>query len=208
QGLDAHVVSGSVANAAQRSVLIVPGLAGSFGFNHACEVLHSGKTVCYAPTEDAVLHLIRLHRVDTMVASPHQALGLAGRKELQPDWPVDSLRTIMMGGAGIGREGIRRIRAALCRNIVNIYGSTEAGPAAVTPLDLVEGIAGAVGVVAPWAEVEIVDNAGNRVPNGRDGIIRYRTPRFLANVAPKNGSVTDQWFYPGDMGHLTDDGIL
>ena len=208
QGLDAHVVSGSVANAAQRSVLIVPGLASSFGFNHTCEVLHSGKTVCYAPGQDAMLYLIGLHRVDTMVASPHQALGLAALKELQPEWPVDSLQTIMMGGAGIGREGVRRIRAALCRKIVNIYGSTEAGPAAVTPLDLIEGIAGAVGVVAPWAEVEIVDNADNPVPNGRDGIIRYRTPRFLANVSPQSDSVTDQWFYPGDMGHLTDDGIL
>ena len=208
QGLDAHVVSCPVANAVQRSVLIVPGLASSLGFNHTCAVLHSGKTVCYAPGQEALLYLVGLHRVDTMVASPHQALGLAALRELQPQWPVDSLQTIMMGGAGIGREGVRRIRAALCRNVVNIYGSTEAGSAAVTPLDLVEGIAGAVGVVAPWAEVEIVDNAGNPVPNGRDGIIRYRTPRFLANVSPKNGPVTDQWFYPGDVGRLTDDGIL
>src|SRR5262249_48034556 len=133
-------------------------------------------------------------------------LGLAAVRESHPELPVNSLQTIILGGATIGREGIRRIRAALCRTIINSYSSTEGGCAALAPLDLIEEIAGAVGFVAPWAEVEIVDDSGTPVPNGRDGIIRYRTPRFIGNVSP-NGS-TDQWFYPGDTGHLRADGIL
>jgi len=155
-----------------------------------------------------MLRLIGLFRIDTMVASPQQALGLAELKETKPELPVDSLRTIILGGATIGRDGVRRIRAALCRTIINSYSSTEGGCAALAPLDLIEEIPGAVGFVAPWAEVEIVDHAGNPLPNGRDGIIRYRTPRFLGNVSPQGGLVADQWFYPGDMGRLTDDGIL
>lgn len=208
RGLDEHVAMRFTSDATRQSVLIVPPVASTFGFNRTCEILHSGKTACYAATPEDMLQLIGLFRIDTMVASPQQALGLAGLKETKPDLPVDSLQTIIMGGASIGREGVRRIRAALCRTVINSYSSTEGGCAALAPLDLIEGIPGAVGFVAPWAEVEIVDHAGNPVPNGHDGVIRYRTPRFLGNVSPKGGTVTDQWFYPGDMGHLTDDSML
>jgi acyl-coenzyme A synthetase/AMP-(fatty) acid ligase len=208
RALDEHVALRFTADMTRQSVLIVPAVASSFGFNRTCEILHSGKTACYAPSPEGMLRLIGLFRIDTMVASPQQALGLAELKESKPELPVDSLQTIILGGATIGRDGVRRIRAALCRTIISSYSSTEGGCAALAPLDLIEGIAGAVGFVAPWAEVEIVDDAGNPVPNGRDGVVRYRTPRFLGNVSPQGGPVADQWFYPGDMGHLTDDGIL
>jgi acyl-coenzyme A synthetase/AMP-(fatty) acid ligase len=208
RGLDAQRHMRFTADAMRQSVLIVPGLASSYGFNRTCEVLHSGKTACYAPAPEAMLQLISLFQIDAMVASPRQALELATLKESKPELPVDSLQTIIIGGASMGREGVRRIRAALCRTVINEYASTEAGLAACAPFDLIEGIAGAVGFVAPWAELEIVDDAGNQVPNGRDGIIRYRTPRFIGNVSPQGGPAADQWFYPGDMGHLTDDGIL
>jgi acyl-coenzyme A synthetase/AMP-(fatty) acid ligase len=40
-------------------------------------------------------------------------------------------------------------------------------------------------------------------------MIRCRTPQFLANVrVATEGAAADQWFYPGDIGRLTDDGIL
>jgi acyl-coenzyme A synthetase/AMP-(fatty) acid ligase len=206
QGLDEHVTLRFTADATRRSVLIVPGLASTFGFNRTCEILHSGKTACYAATTEARLQLIGLFRIDAMVASPQQALGLAAFKESNPGLPVDSLQTIILGGATIGREGVGRIRTALCRTVVNSYSSTEGGCAALASFDLIEDVAGAVGFVAPWAEVEIVDDSGNPVPNGRNGIIRYRTPRFIGNVSPKGS--TDQWFYPGDRGHLRTDGIL
>ncbi len=194
-------------NAMRKSALIAPGLASAFGFYRTCEILHAGKTACYASAPDAMLYLIGLHRIDTLIASPQQALTLAALKESRPELPVDSLQTLLMGGASIGREGIRRIRAALCRTVINEYASSEGGLAALAPFDLIEGVAGAVGFVTPWAEVEIVNDAGTAVPTGREGIIRYRTPQFIAN-ASANGAATDQWFYPGDIGRLTDNGLL
>jgi acyl-coenzyme A synthetase/AMP-(fatty) acid ligase len=208
RGLDEHMALRFTADITRQSVLIVPAVVSSFGFNRTCEILHSGKTACYAPSPEGMLRLIGLFRIDTMVASPQQALGLTELKESRPELSVDSIQAIILGGATIGREGIRRIRAALCSTILNSYSSTEAGCAALAPLDLIEEIPGAVGFVAPWAEVQIVDHAGNPVPNGCDGVVRYRTPRFLGNVRPQGGPVADQWFYPGDMGRLTDDGIL
>jgi acyl-coenzyme A synthetase/AMP-(fatty) acid ligase len=155
-----------------------------------------------------MLQLISLFQIDMMVASPQQALGLAAIKESNPDLPVDSLQTILITGARIGREGIRRIRTALCRNVINEYASTEAGLVATAPFDLIDGIAGAAGFIAPWAELQIVNEAGDSLPDGQDGTIRYRTPQFLGNVLPKGGPVTEHWFYPGDVGCVTATGIL
>jgi acyl-coenzyme A synthetase/AMP-(fatty) acid ligase len=187
---------------------MVPGLGSGFAFNRTCELLYSGKTVCCAPTPAAMLQLIGLFRIDMMVASPQQALGLADLKESNPELAVDSLQTVIVTGARIGREGVKRIRTALCRNVINEYGSTEDGVIATAPFDLIDGIAGAVGFIAPWAELQIVDEAGEPLPHGQHGIIRYRSPQFLGNVVPKGGPVTEHWFYPGDVGRLREDGIL
>jgi acyl-coenzyme A synthetase/AMP-(fatty) acid ligase len=208
RGLDERVALRTTVDYMRKSVLMVPGLASGFGFNRTCEILHAGKTACYAATPEAMLHLIGLYRIDALVASPQQALGLVQLKELRPELPVDSLQAVLMAGAMIGREGIRRISAALCRNIINVYASSEAGAAAVAPFDLIEGVAGAVGFVAPWADVEIVDEAGTPLPAGREGSIRYRTPQFLASAMATGVAATDPWFYPGDVGRLTEDGIL
>jgi acyl-coenzyme A synthetase/AMP-(fatty) acid ligase len=208
RSLDGRVATRFIADMTRQSALVVPAIASSFGFNSACEILYSGKTACFAATPDAMLHLIGLFRIDTMVASPRQALRLAEIKESMPELPIDSLRTIIMGGATIDREGIQRIRATLCPTVINAYSSMEGGTAALSPIDLIEGIAGAVGFVAPWAEVEIVDRAGTPLSNGRDGIIRYRAPGFLGNVSSAGGPVSGSWYYPGDTGYLTDDGML
>jgi fatty-acyl-CoA synthase len=199
----------TTADATLKSALIVPGLASAFGVYQLCELLHSGKTACFAASPEAMMHLIGLHRIDTLIASPQQALALAALKETRPDLSVDSLQTILIGGASIGRAGVGRIRAALCRTVINRYSSTEGGQVAMAPFDLIETVPGAVGFVSPWAEIEIVDQAGAPVPAGRDGTIRYRTPQIVGNSGPANGgSVTGQWFYPGDTGRLTQDGIL
>jgi acyl-coenzyme A synthetase/AMP-(fatty) acid ligase len=191
-----------------RSVLIMPGLASAFGFNRACETLHAGKTVCAAATPDAMMHLIGLHRIDTLIASPRQAMGLATLKEENPGLVADSLQAVLLAGARIGREGIGRIRAALCRNVINEYASTEGGRVAMAPCDRVEGVDDAAGFILPWADVEIVDEAGTPLPIGREGVIRYRTPQFLAHVTASGGSAAEQWFYPGDLGRVTATGIL
>jgi acyl-coenzyme A synthetase/AMP-(fatty) acid ligase len=207
--LDARMaVVRTTVDAAWKTVLMVPGLASAFGFNRSCELLYAGKTVCCAPTPAAMLQLIGLFRIDTMVSSPQQAIGLAALKELNPELPVDSLQTILIAGGRIGREGVKRIRTALCRDVINEYASTEGGVVATAPFELMDGIAGAVGFVLPWAELQIVNEAGESLPNGQDGIIRYRTPQFLASAMATGVAATDSWFYPGDVGRLTEDGIL
>jgi acyl-coenzyme A synthetase/AMP-(fatty) acid ligase len=186
-------------------VLIVPGLASAYGHNRALEALHVGKTACFAPFGRPMLWLANTYDIDVIICSPQQALALADIQEKITRYPLPSLKTLKIGGSVITREGIERLKHHLCRNIVISYASTEAGTAAMAPYDAIAHIPGAVGYVVPGAEIEIVDHLGATLPIGSEGFIRLRTPQFLKN-ADANGGAT--WFYPGDLGSLTPDGVL
>jgi acyl-CoA synthetase (AMP-forming)/AMP-acid ligase II len=193
-----------------QKILIMPGLTTTFGFNRLCEVLNVGKSACFASDSESALSLIGLFGAEVVVASAAQAMSLAEIKNKNPGYQVDSLKAIFVGGGKIEPEGIASIRAALCRNIINQYGSTEAGVAALTPFDLLADRPGAIAL--PWTELQIVDETGQQLPAGTEGLIRYRTPQLVENIkraGPDNiPGVRDGWFYPGDIGSLTAGGVL
>ena len=186
-------------------VLVVPGLGSAYGHNRALEALHVGKTVCFAPFGPQMLWLVNTYDIDVIICSPQQALSLADIQEKITRYPLPSLKTLKIGGSVITREGIERLKHHLCRNIVISYASTEAGTAAMAPYDAIAHIPGAVGYVVPGAEIEIIDHLGATLPIGSEGFIRLRTPQFLKNAGASGGAI---WFYPGDLGSLTPDGVL
>jgi acyl-coenzyme A synthetase/AMP-(fatty) acid ligase len=186
-------------------VLVIPGLASAYGHNRVLEALHVGKTVCFAPFGPRMLWLVNTYDIDLIIGSPQQALALADIQEKLTRYPLPSLKTVKIGGSVITRDGIERLKQHLCRNIVISYASTEAGTAAMAPYDAIAHIPGAVGYVVPGAEIEIVNHLGVLLPIGSEGFVRLRTPQFLKN-ASANGAA--DWFYPGDLGSLTEDGVL
>jgi len=198
------------ASGAGEKILIMPGLSTTLGFNRLCEVLNAGKSACFAADSESALALIALHRIEVAVTSAAQALGFVKVKKANPDYRVDSLRTLFVGGGKIDPEGVASIRAALCRNVLNQYGATEAGVAALTPFDVLDNQPGAIAL--PWTELQIVDEAGQQLPAGTEGLIRYRTPQLAENIKRSGPDaipgVRGEWFYPGDLGMLTADGIL
>jgi acyl-coenzyme A synthetase/AMP-(fatty) acid ligase len=193
-------------------VLIAPSATSSFGFNHACDVLRLGKTACFCLFGEGMLAMIGSFRIDLVIASSHQAIALAELKELHPGYPVDSLRAIRIGGSFSSQEVIRRIQSSLCQQIIVDYAGTEAWLAATSPYEMIAHVPFAVGFVAPWTELQIVDDEGSVLPPEADGQIRYRNSFFLKNFPPEQASekteLGDQWFYPGDIGSLTKEGIL
>jgi len=63
--------------------------------------------------------------------------------------------------------------AALCRNVINEYASTEAGLAALAPFDLIDGVPGRGwlrdGPLGP--SLRSWDDAGKLVPAGQEGMV-------------------------------------
>jgi acyl-CoA synthetase (AMP-forming)/AMP-acid ligase II len=200
------------ASGTHQKILIMPGLASTFGFNRACEILNVGKTACFAQSPAAVLALVGTFGVEMIIASATQALSLQELKDKEPAHSLDSLKAVLIGGGKIAPERMENVRSALCRNVLSQYGSTEGGVVALAPLDEIAGIPDAVGVVLPWANLEIVDEGGHPLPSGAEGLIRYRTPQLTENIEAGDGGelpgVRGPWFYPGDVGSLTKDGVL
>jgi acyl-coenzyme A synthetase/AMP-(fatty) acid ligase len=185
--------------------LIVTSPASAFGFTRAYEVLYAGKSVCFAAVGQPLLWLANTYAVDLLIASPHQALALAELQEKVTRYPLAALKTIRLGGSIIAPDGIERIRNQLCRNVVLAYSSTEAGIVATAPYEMIAHIPGAVGFVIPEAEVEIVDAEHRLLPLGTEGFVRVRSKQFLENFAIDDPGA---WFYPGDLGWLTEEGVL
>ena len=192
-------------------MLCLPPLVSGWGFTIAAHALYLGKTLVFAQTARDALLMIAVYGVDCLIASPLHLRQLLDARNGRRD-ALPSLRLIFTGGALPTRALLDEARAGLCRNIVVQYGSTEAGATAFGPAERMVEHDGAVGFVAPWAEVQTVDDDGNILPAGRDGILRIRSTvmalPYPDSAAPGAEAFVDGWFYPGDRGHVTPDGTM
>jgi acyl-CoA synthetase (AMP-forming)/AMP-acid ligase II len=192
-------------------MLLLIGLTSSWGFSLAAHALFGGRTVVFAANARESLHMIAVYGVDAMAATSVQLREIVRQQTREPV-PCTSLRTILTGGGLLSRSMTSEARARLCSSIVNLYGSTEAGGTAFATTDQLTDVEGATGFVAPWAEVEVVDAAGKALPPGTNGILRVRSTCQGAPYPPEqaadNESFRDGWFYPGDLGHITPDGLM
>jgi acyl-coenzyme A synthetase/AMP-(fatty) acid ligase len=187
-------------------ILIVPGLVMAWGLSRAYEALHFGRTMCFAPPGPPTLWMINTYNVDTVLMSPQQALELVALQEQGERYPLRALKSVQIGAGAIGRDAIKRIKKYLSRNVILIYGSTEAGVIAVAPYDMIAETEGAVGYVLPGVQVEIVDAGGRVLPPGKEGFVRVRSRVLAANMAASKSR--EEWFYTGDLGSVTEEGLL
>ncbi|HUZ73378.1 MAG TPA: long-chain fatty acid--CoA ligase [Stellaceae bacterium] len=199
------------ANTAWDRLICLPGLTTNFGFSFALVALAQGKSLLAAASARETLEMIPRYAVDLMVASTQQLRDLV---EAQTAAPValGSLRAVHVGGNVMSQAFLETARTRICPRIICAYGSTEAGTVAHAPSEMLQGIEGAVGFVAPWAEVETVDDTGNALPRGQTGVIRMRTEgqgrTYAADGEGKNANFRGGWFYPGDRGMVTERGMM
>jgi acyl-coenzyme A synthetase/AMP-(fatty) acid ligase len=192
-------------------LLLLIGLNSSWGYTIAAHSIFAGRTAMFADTARGSLQMLAVYGADAMAATSNQLRELVREQQKAPV-PSNSLRAILTGGGLLSRSLIAEARASLCSSIVNLYGSTEAGGTAFANADQLTAIEGATGFVAPWAEVEIVDEKDKAQPAGSDGILRIRATCQGAPYPPEraalNPSFREGWFYPGDRGQITRDGLM
>jgi acyl-coenzyme A synthetase/AMP-(fatty) acid ligase len=192
-------------------LLCLPGLTSSWGFTLAAHVLFAGKTMAFAPSTRDSLRMIAVYGIDAMVASTHQLSELV-REQIRAPVSCPTLRVVLTGGSLLPRALMVDAGARLCSSIVNQYGSTEAGATAFAAIDRLGEIEGATGYIAPWAQVEVVDENDNRMAPDKDGILRIRASCQGAPFPPghpgSHPGFRNGWFYPGDRGRIAADGLL
>ena len=190
-------------------LLLLAGLNTSWGFSVAAHALLAGRTLLFAANARESLHMISVYAADALVITTSQLREVV-REQMHNPLPCTSLRTVVTGGGLLSPAVIADARTSLCSSVIAQYGATETGPTAFAPADQVGGITGAAGFVAPWADMEIVDDAGKVLPPTADGILRIRTACHGAPYPPgaDGTGFRDGWFYPGDLARITPSGLL
>ncbi len=185
---------------------------GSFsGFNTAHVTLWAGSLLVLAVGPVSTLRAISLYSVRTLAASPAQLQGLINvLKSGTARFP--SLQQIRIGGSALPSTLAQRARTLLCSNIICRYSSTEVGFVAAAPGSLVEAQPGLAGHPLPDTVVRIVDENGNAVAAGQEGIVQIRTPHmalgYYGDPVATREAFRDGWFIPGDIGSLSEAGML
>jgi acyl-CoA synthetase (AMP-forming)/AMP-acid ligase II len=125
--------------------------------------------------------------------------------------PIESMRILVAGGL-LSPALARAARRRLTPDLRIFYAASECGAVTIGDSRLLDHQEGAVGYALPGVTVEIIDEAGQLVRDGRRGEIRIRSDR-LGQAYPGDAGATspvfrDGWFHPGDLGRRLEDGLL
>jgi long-chain acyl-CoA synthetase len=117
-----------------------------------------------------------------------------------------------ISGGGALPQSVDRFFSAIGILILEGYGLTETAPLiGIRPQD--RPVMGTVGPVVRGAELKIVDELGERLPNGSKGLIMVRGPQVMMGYYKKPDLTAKiigdgDWLDTGDLGMLTYRGEL
>ena len=205
------VAFGSRIPACTRSFLD-PGIAANFGFLWGLYTLARGGTLFLRGRDAAeTLQALTLYNVQCLIAAPGGLAEILDYYERSPAFtsPFDVVLSI---ASMLVKPLADRVRATLASNLVGAYGATEGNPVAAAPAHHMAEIPGAVGYVSPGMIVQTADHDGRALATGQEGLLRFRGPRcvdgYVGNPPGSETFFRDGWFYPGDIGRVTEHGMM
>ena len=181
-------------------------------FRYLIFMLSRGGTIYYfGASSESTIQAFDLYSIQTMITAP------AGLSEYLKFYEQNrafrcSFESIVSSGGLLPKSLSERVLVHMCQRLFSSYGATETGTIAFAPAQMIADIPGAVGFVTPGAEVEIVDPSDNVLAPGKEGIVRTRTAQmvdgYVGNPDATARAFRNGWFYPGDIGSLTAEGML
>ena len=146
----------------------------------------------------------------TICGSPLQLQALVDA--LDADFMPSPSLSVVLGGSHLPAALGQSLRLRLTTVVWNAYSSTEAGGTAFGALASADHEPGVVGPLQPDAIVEIVDEHNQALPPNAVGAIRIRTSKMVAEYLDDEEATAkffkDGWFYPGDLGSLSEGNLL
>jgi len=189
-------------------------VATDFGFRNALRTLRNGGLlVGPASSPRATIERLGVHEVGELITTPYILVDLVTAMRRRPQ-PLPKLHSIITVGGPIAGACAAEASHLFNSNVTNVYGSTETGIAAIALGKGWFAKPGASGRVMPWIELEIIGENDKPLPPDREGEVRVKIdPTFTVRSYINESSADEQpirdgWFYPGDLGHLSDEGEL
>lgn len=182
------------------------------GRSFAMSFLVAGATLIFCPPPQEPLTLVDMatrHRATVTFLVPTQIRRLlTSWTGAGPAFPT--LRLLVTSGAATHADERRAVMERLTPGFMDYYASSEGGGIAVLPPEEQLAFPDSVGRPTFRVEVETVDEAGQPVPAGAIGLLRYRGPGVSTTLVGADGAITSNaaegWHYPGDLALLLPSG--
>ena len=187
-------------------------ISSSLGFQFLISTLTRGGTAFFSgPDFVSTLRVIEDYKVQCLVGSPGGFETLLRWFETVPAYQ-SNVQVIFCGGDVLSPSLSNRLRARICSRVIAAYGSTEASMSAVAHAHEIVNVPRAVGFVTPGVAVQVIDSSGTPLPAGEEGQLRIRSEfaveGYFGNPEESEKVFRDGWFYPGDLGTLSAEGLL
>ncbi|HEY4407989.1 MAG TPA: class I adenylate-forming enzyme family protein [Xanthobacteraceae bacterium] len=187
-------------------------ISSSLGFQSLIYALWRGGTAFFPGNDFAgTLRVFEEYKVQCLVGSPGGFENLLRWFETIPAYQ-SNVELLVCGGDVLSRSLSDRLRSRICSHLIAAYGSTEASMSATAHAHEIADMARAVGFVTPGVAVQVVDATGTMLGAGAEGYIRIRSEfavdGYLGKPEASANIFRDGWFYPGDIGTLSPDGLL
>jgi non-ribosomal peptide synthetase component E (peptide arylation enzyme) len=175
----------------ERMISII-GLHTSAGLFQALTALWLGRLICFSDVENVrqVAASYKHHYLVAQVADLEKLLALQEQYLIQ----MPSLRAAFVEGAHFKEGSLKSALATISCNLICAYAEPDVGIVAFGPASRMLQTSGAVGFLAPWADAEVCDAAGAKLPREQDGALRVRA--HTEDDAPGN------WIPTGRQGCL------
>lgn len=186
-------------------ILVGPPMFHAFGSGVAAVAVAIGATVVLTADLDpgAFERLVREQDVTAAALVPIVLRRILDHPEPASPSP---LRVVLTSGSALGVALRDEAQRRWGQVVYDLYGSTEAGWVTIsTPEDFVRR-RGTVGRPGPGTRVEVVDDAGRRLPPGEIGALRVSTGMEFSGYTGSDAH-RGAWEI-GDLGYLDEDGYL
>jgi fatty-acyl-CoA synthase len=181
-------------------------------------LLTGGALVIPSPSFDpqSVLSAVQKEKCTHISGVPTMYIGEL-EHETFSQYDLSSLRGGFMAGAPCPVELMKRVATVMhCRNIIIIYGQTEASPVITSTdsADPLEVRATSVGKVIPHLEAKVIDpDGGAIVPRGVQGELCARGYAIMLGYWSNESATTEAidsagWLHTGDLAVMSDNGYL
>ncbi len=183
----------------------------SVGYSMTMTVLAAGGTVVLPNPALDFVTLANTLAVTATCGAPTM-LGHVLAHEREVGRRLETIAYFEVLGTHLPAALAQAVCQSLTPNLWTLYGATEAGRVAIAHAAVSIADPSAVGYVLPWVDLEVVDDDDRPLPVGQEGHLRIRSAEIARGYhndeAATRRNFRDGWFYPGDIGVLTETRLL